>query len=65
MPGWGAAVTSGTFDIETNEVGPNGAYGLALNGMPTVAAVPLPAGLPLLAGALGLMGFVRRKRKSA
>jgi hypothetical protein len=26
------------------------------------AVVPLPAGLPLLAGALGLLGFVRRRR---
>lgn len=65
MPGWGATGAAGTFDVETGNVGPNSEYGLALNGMPTIAAVPLPAGLPLLAGALGVMGFVRRKRKAA
>ncbi|WP_302661615.1 hypothetical protein [Sulfitobacter sp. SK012] len=27
-----------------------------------IAAVPLPAGLPLLAGGLMLMGIVRRRR---
>ena len=31
----------------------------------TVAAVPVPAGLPLLAGALGLMGWASRRRMRA
>ena len=63
MPGWGASDADGTFGLITDTVGPDAGYGVALNAaMP--AAVPLPAGLPLLAGALGLMGMVRRKRKN-
>ena len=36
--------------------------GFSLNIGTTIAAVPLPAGLPLLAGALGMFAFLRRRR---
>ena len=47
---FGPTSTSGTFDI-----------GIALSAT-NVQAVPLPAGLPLMAGAFGLMGVAARRR---
>jgi hypothetical protein len=58
--GWGASSPNGTFDIEPNRVGMTDAFGIFISGE-AVSAVPLPAALPMLAGALGLFGLVRRK----
>ena len=58
--GWGATSGSGTFDIEPNRVGMTDAFGIFISGE-AVSAVPLPAALPMLAGALGLFGLIRRK----
>lgn len=55
--GYNATGLAGTFDLE-NRIG-NSA--IVLNGSPAVAPVPLPAGLPLLVGALGLLGWTRRR----
>jgi hypothetical protein len=54
--GWGATSAAGTFDIETGKVGEGSQFGISILGV-----VPLPAGLPLLAGGLGLLVFTRRK----
>lgn len=58
--GWGASANNGRFWLRQNGVGPSNDYGIALSG-DVVASVPLPAGLPLVAGAFGLLGLVRRK----
>lgn len=55
--GYNATGLAGTFDLE-NRIG-NSA--IVLNGAPAIAPVPLPAGLPLLVGALGLLGWARRR----
>jgi hypothetical protein len=57
--GWGANRANGRFLVRQNGVGPGNDYGIALTG--DIAVVPLPASLPILAGALGLFGLVRRK----
>ncbi|MEP5760443.1 MAG: VPLPA-CTERM sorting domain-containing protein [Litoreibacter sp.] len=55
--GWGATGSSGTFDIENRaSLGTNG---IVISG--EVSAVPLPASLPLLAGAFGLLAWGRRR----
>lgn len=54
--GWGASSSAGTFDLETGNVGNGNQFGLSILGV-----VPLPAGLPLLAGGLALLGLTRRK----
>ena len=61
LAGWGSTNPLGTFDIETGEVGAGNAFGLVITGDASVPVVPLPAGLPLLVGALGLLGLIRRK----
>jgi len=54
--GYHAGLAAGTFDFE-NSVNGNA---IVLSGVALpVAAVPLPAGLPLLVGALGLLGWTR------
>ncbi|AXI45484.1 hypothetical protein C1J03_05195 [Sulfitobacter sp. SK012] len=58
LTGFGAISGSGTFDFENKLMGGNA---IILTGS-QIAAVPLPAGLPLLAGGLMLMGIVRRRR---
>ncbi len=57
---WGATSDRGTFDIENaNAFGGNG---IRINGvLSPIAAVPLPAGLPLLLGGLALLGGFRRR----
>jgi hypothetical protein len=61
LAGWGSTNPLGTFDIETGEVGAGNAFGLVITGDASVPVVPLPAGLPLLVSALGLLGLIRRK----
>jgi hypothetical protein len=55
--GWSAG-NQGTFDIEN--AASFGGNGIRING--ALAPVPLPAGLPMLLGALGLMGYLRRRK---
>ncbi len=53
------------FDQIRVDVGSNGVMfmdNLAFNAAPTVSVVPLPAGLPLLLGALGGFALLRRHR---
>jgi len=59
LAGWSATGSSGTFDIETDEVGPNGAYGLAITG--EISPVPLPASLAFLMAGIGALGVARRR----
>jgi hypothetical protein len=60
LVGWNATNNSGRFWLTNNGVGPGNAYGLALTG--DITPVPVPASLPLLVGAIGLFGVIRRKR---
>ena len=53
---------NGRLDLKSFEGVANNGVGFALTG--EIAAVPLPAGLPLLAAALGGLGLVARRRKS-
>ena len=59
LSAWGASSALGTFDIENDLAG---GRGIIISG--EVAAVPLPAGLPLLAGSLALLAGLRRRQKS-
>ncbi len=61
------AITRLFFDDNSADRGGLGYHGFSFNVAPPMAAVPLPAALPLLAGGLGLMGLVgwRRKRIAA
>ena len=54
-----------SLDINTPITFDGDAYGalVFIKPLPTIPTVPLPAGLPLLAGGLGLMAMVRRLRK--
>ena len=45
-------------------VGPDGLSAGTLLATIQIAAVPVPAGLPLLAGGLGLLGLAKRRRKA-
>ena len=58
LAGWGSTNPLGTFDIETNEVGPNNGYGLAITG--EISAVPLPASMAMLLIGVGGLGALRR-----
>lgn len=60
LVGWGAERPFGSLDIETGEVGEGDAFGISITG--EVAPIPLPAGLPLLVGALGAFAVLRRRR---
>ncbi len=61
----GLAVSQdGLFYVSNNGVSPTDGEVLVLSAEPP-AAVPLPAGLPLLAGALGLLAAIRRRRSRA
>ena len=63
LVGWGATTSVGTFDIEN--AGSLGGEGIQINGeLAVIAAVPLPAGLPLMLGGLGMLGLARRARKA-
>ncbi len=62
LAGWGSTNPLGTFDIETDEVGAGNSYGLVISG--DIAPVPVPAAGVLLAGALGGLGLMRRRKKS-
>ena len=58
LSGYNASMNVGTFDFENRIDG----HAIELRGVASpVAAVPLPAGLPLLVGALGLLGWTRRR----
>ncbi|MFK7751556.1 MAG: VPLPA-CTERM sorting domain-containing protein [Sedimentitalea sp.] len=59
LTGWGATSSLGTFDIENRTA--LGGKGITLTG-DVVAPIPLPAALPLLIGAIGVMGLGRRRR---
>jgi len=59
LAGWSATNPLGTFDIETNEVGPGNAYGLVIEG--NLTPVPLPTGLALMLTAFGAFGVARRR----
>lgn len=59
--GFGATGSSGTFDIE-NSASIDG-LGIRVSG--GFGVVPLPATMPLLLGAFGMLGFLRARRKSA
>lgn len=60
LSGWGATGSAGTFDIENDLAG---GFGIIVSGDASVAAVPLPAGLPLLlAGLSGIAGLRMRKK---
>lgn len=64
LVGWGANSGAGTFDIEN--AGSLGGEGIQINGERTIiAAIPLPAGLPLMLGGLGLFGVLRHRRKTS
>ncbi|MEM7471664.1 MAG: VPLPA-CTERM sorting domain-containing protein [Pseudomonadota bacterium] len=70
--GWDAKKAKGTFDLEDTladgtAVSLTGAPvetadRFAVRRAPQVAAVPLPAGLPLMLGALAVFGVLRRRR---
>lgn len=53
-----------SFDINTPITFDGDTYGVNafVKPLPQVSAVPLPAGLPLLAGGLGLLALMRRRR---
>ncbi len=57
-------LAGGTFQLRFAEVDNQGNYNLGIDNvsLQTVSAVPLPAGLPLLLGALGFGGFAARRR---
>jgi len=55
--GWNATGATGTFDIENRAS--LGTKGIVIAG--EISAVPLPASLPLLAGAFGLLTLGRRR----
>jgi len=61
LSGWGATSSAGTFDIENDLAG---GYGIIVSGNP-IAAVPLPAGMPLLLAGIGGLAALRSRRKSA
>ena len=46
------------------DVGQGGSFALSGITREVVAPIPLPAGLPLIAGALGVLGFVARRRRA-
>lgn len=58
LTGWNATSSQGTFDIENRSA--LGGKGIVVTG--EISPVPLPAGLPLLAGGLILLGVMRRRR---
>lgn len=59
LSGWGASTSLGTFDIENDLPG---GYGIVVEGDLAIAAVPLPAGMLLLASGLAALGAARRRR---
>lgn len=54
-----ANFNTGDYDLDNNAQGPLGVWSL------TAAPVPLPAGLPLLGSALGLLGMGALRRRAA
>ncbi|ETX14896.1 hypothetical protein OCH239_21100 [Roseivivax halodurans JCM 10272] len=59
----GLAIGSdGTFYVGVNGLSPTGGQVLAL--APSIAPVPLPAGLPLLLAGIGSLGYLGRRRRS-
>lgn len=60
LSGWGATGSTGTFDIE-NRIALDG-KGIVLTGELTV--VPLPAAVWLFASALGVLGYLGKRRQA-
>lgn len=60
--GWGATSSLGTFDIEDKVSLGAEKYGIVISGE-AVPAVPLPAGLPLLLGGVGVLAMARRAKR--
>jgi hypothetical protein len=59
------SLADGVFNTGTNALTPGKANGAVVSVTATLAAVPVPASLPLAALGLGLLGLVARRRKVA